>query len=456
MKKIITYGSFDLFHKGHYNLLKRAKALGDYLIVGVTTEYYDITRGKLNVVDSLLERIDNVKKTGFADEIIIEDHDGQKVEDIIKYNIDIFTVGSDWIGIFDYLKEYCEVAYLERTKNISSTALRSNKFPLIRLGMIGTGRIAYRFPSEIKYVSGINLTSVYHPRISSAKKYAEKFDLAYACDDLDEFYENIDAVNIASPHETHYEYIIDALNRGKHVICEKPMVLKEQQARAVYELANNNDLVLMEGIKTAYMPGFIQLIGMVRNGIIGNVRDVEACFSRINENDNVREMTNIKYGGSFTEFGSYNLLPIIKLLGADYEKLTFESITADNGLDMYTKAYFRYKNSMATVKTGLSVKSEGQLVIAGTKGYILVKSPWWRINGFEICYEDTTKNKFIPTRFDGDGLRYEISDFVKRINKVNYQGGIKLTAEESIGIAKVMEEFLRGREKKSAYQCTYL
>ena len=144
MKKVITYGSFDLFHEGHYRLLERAKALGDYLIVGVTTEHYDEARGKVNVVDSLMERIEHVRQTGFADEIIIEDHVGQKVEDIQKYGIDIFTVGSDWAGQFDHLREYCEVVYLERTKGISSTMLRGKRFGIIRLGIIGSGRIADR------------------------------------------------------------------------------------------------------------------------------------------------------------------------------------------------------------------------------------------------------------------------------------------------------------------------
>ena len=111
MKKVITYGTYDLFHEGHYKLLQRAKALGDYLIVGVTTEHFDEARGKVNVVDSLLERVENVRKTGFADEIIVEDHEGQKIEDIQKYGVDIFTVGSDWEGHFDYLKAYCEVVY---------------------------------------------------------------------------------------------------------------------------------------------------------------------------------------------------------------------------------------------------------------------------------------------------------------------------------------------------------
>ena len=144
MKKVITYGTYDLFHEGHYNLLKRAKALGDYLIVGVTTEYYDLQRGKLNVVNSVLERVENVRKTGLADEIIIEDHDGQKPEDIQKMNVDIFAIGSDWVGAFDYLKELCQVVYLERTPDISSTMIRASKYPIQQLGIVGTGRIAPR------------------------------------------------------------------------------------------------------------------------------------------------------------------------------------------------------------------------------------------------------------------------------------------------------------------------
>ena len=134
MKKVITYGTFDLFHEGHYKLLQRAKALGDYLIVGVTTESYDRQRGKLNVVDDLLTRVENVRKSGFADEIIIEESYGQKVSDIQKYDIDIFTVGSDWVGKFDYLREYCEVVYLERTKDVSSTMLRNEAFSIKRIG----------------------------------------------------------------------------------------------------------------------------------------------------------------------------------------------------------------------------------------------------------------------------------------------------------------------------------
>ena len=126
MKRVITYGTFDLFHEGHLRLLERAKKLGDYLIVGVTTDNYDVTRGKLNVQQSAVERVQAVKDTGLADEIILEDYEGQKIDDVQRYNIDVFAIGSDWMGQFDYLNEYCDVVYLERTKGIYSTLLIEN------------------------------------------------------------------------------------------------------------------------------------------------------------------------------------------------------------------------------------------------------------------------------------------------------------------------------------------
>lgn len=124
MKKVITYGTFDLLHYGHQRLLERAKQLGDYLIVGITSDDYDKTRGKINVQQSLSERIAAVRKTGLADKIIVEEYEGQKIDDIKKYGIDIFTVGSDWVGKFDYLNAYCKVIYLDRTKGISSSEIR--------------------------------------------------------------------------------------------------------------------------------------------------------------------------------------------------------------------------------------------------------------------------------------------------------------------------------------------
>ncbi|WMC94446.1 Gfo/Idh/MocA family oxidoreductase [Kineothrix sp. MB12-C1] len=443
MRKVITYGSFDLFHEGHYKLLERAKALGDYLIVGITTEQYDESRGKLNVVDSIIDRIENVKKTGFADRIIVEDHVGQKVEDIHKYGIDIFAIGSDWVGAFDYIKDFCEVVYLERTKEISSTLLREQKYPIIRMGIVGTGRIASRFIPEAKYVSGIEVIRAYNPNKESVERFSRRFGIQAYWGEFCDFMEGLEAIYVASLHQTHFEYVKTALECGKHVLCEKPMALSESQAKELFAIAKKNDCLLLEAIKTAYCPGFGQLLGVARSGIIGSIVDVEACFTRITDPSS-RERKDARYGGGFLEFGNHTMLPIFKLLGTQYKSVHFDSIKDDKGIDLYTKASFSFDKGMALSKTGVEVKSEGQLIIAGTKGYILAESPWWLTKSFEVRFEDPSKKEQYTAKFLGDGLRYELSEFVSLIHN-GERKSYKFTEAESIAMAGVVEKFLETR-----------
>lgn len=448
MIKVITYGTFDLFHEGHYRLLQRAKALGDYLIVGVTTEAYDKARGKLNVVDSLVTRIENVKKTGFADEIIIEESYGQKVNDIRKFHADIFAIGSDWAGSFDYLRDYCRVVYLERTKNISSTMLREKNSPIQRVGIIGTGRVAGRFIQEAKLVSGISPQGVYNPHTDSAFLFAQRWGVN-AYEDIEDFYKMIDIVYIASPHETHYGYIKSSLEHGKHVLCEKPMVLKRAQAEEMFQYAKEQKLILFEGIKTAYCPGFNQLLGVACSGIIGSIRNVEACFTKLEHKD-ARELNDQAYGGSFTELGSYVMLPVLKLMGQTFADLRFDVIPGGNGLDLFTKVSITCPAGIGTATCGLGVKSEGRLLIAGTKGYIVAEAPWWKTSYFEVHFENAEKIEKYSEVFLGDGMRYEISDFLSVISG-NNQNEFKLTSQESIALAGIMERFLeeQNRTEKS-------
>lgn len=447
MRKVITYGTFDLFHKGHYNMLKRAKALGDYLIVGVTTEHFDEARGKVNVIDPIVERIENVRKTGFADQIIVEDHEGQKIEDIQKYGVDIFTVGSDWVGTFDYLNTFCKVVYLSRTPGVSSSQLRSERFNIVSIGIVGTGRIAPRFLSEAKYVSGAIIECAYNPERESAVKFEAAYGIRTYIDDYEGFLGQVDAVYIASPHETHYDYARRAMLAGKHVLCEKPLTFTRAEAKELYLVAKDQGVVLMEGIKTAYCPGFLQMMNVAKSGVIGEIRDVEACFSRLADIDS-REMTDRIYGGAFLEYGGYPLLPIFKLLGINYKDILIDSIPGKNGIDLYTKIHMRYPQGFGMAKMGVGIKSEGQLIIAGTKGYILAKSPWWQTRRFEIRYEDPNKVDPYELRFQGDGLRYEIGDFVSKINGHGQGSNYKLTPEESIAMADIVEQFLKIRNGK--------
>lgn len=120
MKKVITYGTFDLLHHGHIRLLERAKALGDYLIVAISTDDFNLGKGKVCAY-SYEERAHIVKAIRYVDEVIPEVSWEQKIDDVKEKEVDIFVIGDDWTGKFDFLKEYCEVVYLPRTEGISTT-----------------------------------------------------------------------------------------------------------------------------------------------------------------------------------------------------------------------------------------------------------------------------------------------------------------------------------------------
>jgi len=125
MKRVITYGTFDLLHYGHINLLKRAKELGDYLFVGLSTDEFNELKGKKSYF-YYDERKTLLESIIYVDEVIPEKNWDQKIQDIKNYNIDVFVIGDDWKGKFDYLSEYCEVVYLPRTEGISTTKVKTD------------------------------------------------------------------------------------------------------------------------------------------------------------------------------------------------------------------------------------------------------------------------------------------------------------------------------------------
>lgn len=439
MKKVITYGTFDLFHDGHKRLLERAKALGDFLIVGVTTDNFDIERGKMNTCDNVMERIEAVRKTGLADQIIIEEYKGQKIDDIQKYGVDIFTVGSDWEGYFDYLKEYCEVIYLPRTEGISSTMIREKR-ACVRIGVVGTGSIAGRFVPEAGTLNSAVISAAYNPNQDELKSFVTGFGIGKAAATYDELLDNCDAVYIASPYFTHYEYSRKALEAGKHVLCETPFVLRKSQAEELFNLAESKGLALMVAMKTAYCPAFGHLLSLVKSGAIGEVVEINVSNTNIKEPD--REAAKSRYGGSIIENAYFPLLPIFKFFGTDYRNINFYS-KMENGFDMFTKAVFRFDHAVASFQVGLGVKTEGNLIISGTKGYAYVPAPWWRTDYFEIRYEDQNQNKKYFYPYMGEGLRYEIKDFVSAILSDGHVYP-KLSRKEMIKVAEVHEKFVNG------------
>ena len=415
MVKVITYGTYDLLHYGHIRLLERAKALGDYLIVGVTSDTFDRERGKINVQQSLMERIEAVRATGIADEIIIEEYEGQKIDDIKRYDVDIFTVGSDWKGKFDYLNAYCKVVYLDRTSGISSTEIRSEQ-QVVRLGLVGESPILNKIERESQFVNGLEAGKVFSLNdeyLSASLKNDGKKTASYQ-----DLLQQSDALYVISAPEKHYLQIKEALQQGKHVLCESPITIDIEQWEELKQIAKKQHVVLMDGIKTAYSVAYYRLLLLAKGGIIGDIISVDAtCTSLIDFDPTQDSQKSLYEWNSICAWGPTALLPIFQLLGTDYvnKQIATHFLDEAKHYDAFTKISFLYPHAVASLKVGQGVKSEGELIISGTKGYIYVPAPWWKTDYFEVRYENPQNNKRYFYQLDGEGLRYELLSFLKAI-----------------------------------------
>lgn len=318
---------------------------------------------------------------------------------------------------------------------------------MVRLGIVGTGRIAKRFVTDAWQKFDVEIVAVYNPHEDSVRRFYDETNLEGTYLDWNSFVNQIDAAYVAAPTGTHFGYVDKLLQSGIHVLCEKPMVLSKKQAEYLYEMAEKKNCVLMEGIKTAYCPGFIAVLDIINQGKIGQVRDVEACFTKLVDS-NWREWTHIEDCGSMTELGTYGCFGVTKILGCDFSDVRFTSIRNENGIDAYTKVFFEFGNdAVGLVKAGIGVKSEGELLIAGTKGYILVKAPWWLTKYVEVHYEDPTKIETYNYEYVGNGLQYELGYFLRKIDGEDVSD--RVTKAQSIVIADIMQKFL---EKEKIYR----
>ncbi len=256
--------------------------------------------------------------------------------------------------------------------------------------------------------------------------------MAFFSINFDEFLDKVNAVYITTSYITHYDYVKRALGKGKHVLCDKPMALSVKETDELYTLARDKKCVLLEAIETAYFPGFLRLISVAKTGLIGSIKNIDVTITRSDINAAVK---------SVMELASYPLLAIIKILGENIEKVGFYSYwDSEKELDLFTKINLKYKDAIATVKIGSGVKSEGDLIISGTKGYIYVPAPWWKTEYFEIRFDNFANNKKHYYKLEGYGLRYELAEFISMINNKELTT-YKLNQNESVKIAWIIERF---------------
>lgn len=433
MKKVITYGSFDFLHYGHIRLLQRAKELGDYLIVGITSEDFDKKRGKINVQQSLSERIEAVLKTGLADKIIVEEYIGQKIDDIKRYDVDIFAIGSDWEGKFDYLKEFCKVVYLPRTKGISSTEIRT-KNNEIKIGLVGND-IDYlkKYKEEDLYVNGIKVVGICCKGIKKDKTLE---NIPIITDNIDEVLDHVDALFVDLALQNTFDIVEKALKAKKHVLCESPICGNKKECEYLFKLAKENNVILMDAIRVAYSTAYSRLLLLIKGGEIGNVLSVDSTITSLSK----QKRTN--YVGSFANWGTMGILPVLDLLGHNYKEVRFHSKFKDKEQkeDLFTKIDFTYDGAVASVKVADGAKSAGELIITGTLGYIYVPAPWWKTDYFEVIFEDANKNKKYFYELEGEGIRYQLLSFIYAIHKDKKASNISY--DTSLVMCELTEKFL--------------
>lgn len=429
MRKVITYGTFDLFHQGHYNIIKRAKDLGDYLIVGVTGENYDVERGKIGVQDSLPQRIENVRKTGLADEIIVEEFQGQKIQDIQNYNVDVLVVGSDWRGKFDYLREYCEVIYLERTKDISSTMIRQQQQHL-QIGMILDCADDKGFVLESKYVSGIHVDRVFNPNAEIANQACQNYELREAYSNLDDFFDGINTVYIQGDGKSQLPYIRPALEAGKHVLLSFPALLSEDEFRSLMVLAKEKNVVLLPCVKMSYIQALNQMFWMIESGAIGKVMNMH-CSMLCNDSDN-RNISELQ------AYGLYVFYKLFKNQTADFH--LFTNSIGENGF--YLQLQARMEKAAATMEISNSIDLPNELVIYGDKGVITVPDEWWNTGYFKIKQLDSEYKKRYCYNFEGTGMRYILQRLLIMIRDHKDQN-MRFTNDDFVNFNKLYEQLFK-------------
>jgi len=355
---------------------------------------------------------------------------GKKIDDIRRYNVDIFTVGSDWVGKFDYLNEFCEVKYLERTKGVSSSEIRAQKRAL-SMGIVGnSAKYLCKFQSEDIYVNGIDIIGICTNYIDEMSDNIKKLEVI--TDDYDELLNKVDSVYLYLNAKENFEYVKKALNKRKHVLCESPIAVTEKECNELFDLAKKNKCILVDAIRTAYSTAYSRLLLLLKSGKIGNILSIDVTCTSMKKTLEMKSMLS---------WGPNVLLPIFQILGTNYKSKRFIVKYDDEAKknDSFTKMEILYNNAVATAKVAKGAKAEGDMIITGTKGYVYVPSPWWKTDYFEVRYEHSENNKRYFYQLDGEGIRYELVAFTRAIqdNKENTY----VDRNVSLAISKLIEDF---------------
>jgi len=309
----------------------------------------------------------------------------------------------------------------------------------IKWGIIGLGNIANQFATDLQLLEDAEIVAVASRNKDNANAFAQKYNCTKAYDSYDALFadKNVDIIYIATPHNSHAELSIKALENGKHVLCEKPIALSYNDAIRMIEASKKNNKFFMEAFWTRFIPSVQEALAKVKNGEIGEIKYLKADFNFIgNETPGSRLFDKQSGGGALFDVGVYPLFLSYIMCGIPNE-IFAKSIFHENGIDLQTSIILQYKNAQATLHTSIVSESDMKAIIAGTKGRIELNAPWFMADGYAVIKEEKETSFSLSNL--GKGYSYEAIECHNCIR--NNQIESKLWSHQnSLDLSKMVEE----------------
>lgn len=311
----------------------------------------------------------------------------------------------------------------------------------IRFGIVGTGTIAHRFANAIRNVENAELAAVASRARENAEKFGDEFNIPARFGSYESMAESdaIDAAYIAVPHSGHIACSCLMMNNGKHVLCEKPMAVNLREAEEMFSCAKKNDVMLMEAMWARLVPGTMEMLEIVRNGVLGEILGVEGkfCYSMDEDEMDHHVFKPENGGGSLLDVGVYGLNFASWYLGTDVEEISAQSAFY-NGVDSHTCAIIKYKNgAIADISSAILLRKPNEGFVYGTKGYAYLQR-FYAPQEIELCLNDGTSRK-IPVPYKGNGFEEQITHFSDCVLKGLKQSPV-VTPEQTLYITRQMDE----------------
>lgn len=284
------------------------------------------------------------------------------------------------------------------------------KAPTIKWGIIGLGRIAHQFAKELQLVNGTELVAV----ASRSKENAESFAKNYHCPKAYDSYEailnddTIDIIYIATPHDSHATLTMQALEKNKHVLCEKPIALNYSDAEKMIAASKKNKKFFMEAFWTRFNPSFKETLSKIKQGELGKVQYINADFAFVGNENEKNRLFDLKLGGgALMDIGVYPLFLAYTILGIP-EKIDAKSIFHTSGVDKQTAMILQYPDAQAILYAGINTTSEMKATISGTEGRINLNPTWHMAESYTVIKDNMEIKYDFPTK--GMGYTYEIEE----------------------------------------------